>query len=153
MRKLAKTKRHLTLAPALAVAVLMAGCAGGGVELEGPGFEALGLTSKKNKTEPKVPDRAPLLLPPDRARLPEPQTETAAAPPQNWPTDPEEFQKAEKAEAERKKKEYQDKGNFDPKADIDEFEKLMDPMERKPGVFGRGQALGPKNRDGRNYGN
>ncbi len=150
MRSFVKTMRHLV--PAFAAVALLAGCAGG-VELEGPGFDRLGLTSKKNKGEPKVPDRAPLLLPPDRARLPEPQQQTATAPPQNWPTDPEDVQKAEAAEKDRKQKVYQDKGNFDPKADIDEFEKLMDPMERKPGIFGEGQALGRKYRDSRNYGN
>ncbi|MDA7947335.1 MAG: hypothetical protein MPJ78_07645 [Hyphomicrobiaceae bacterium] len=149
---MAKTRKHLIVVPTLAVAALLAGCAGDGVELQGPGFEALGLTSKK-KAEPKVPDRAPLLLPPDRARLPEPQQATAAAPPQNWPTDAQEVQKAEAQEKLRKQKEYQDKGNYDPKADIDEFEKLMDPLERQPGIFGRGRLLGKKYRDARDFEN
>lgn len=138
--------------PAIAVLALLAGCAGG-VELEGPGFDALGLTSKKSKGEAKVPDRAPLLLPPDQARLPAPQQATASAPPQNWPTDPDTLRKTEAEEKARKEKEYQDKGNFDPKSDIDEFEKLMDPMERKKGIFGEGQALGRKYRDPGKYEN
>lgn len=150
MRILARTIRHLKFVPVIVVPALLLGCAGG-VELEGPGFEALGLTSSKEKGEPKVPDRAPLLLPPDRARLPEPQQSTASAPPQNWPTDPEEVRKAEASAAERKQKEYEDKGNYDPKADIDEFEKLMDPMERKKGIFGQGQILGRKYRDPGEY--
>ena len=149
MRRFAKTMRHLV--PAFTAAALLAGCTGG-VDLEGPGLDRLGLTSKK-KGEPKVPDRAPLLLPPDRARLPEPQQQTANAPPQNWPTDAQEVQKAEAQEERRKKKEYEDKGNFDPKADIDEFEKLMDPMERKPGIFGQGRLLGRKYRDPGDFGN
>ncbi len=150
MPRFAKTLRHLV--PAVAAAALLAGCAGG-VELDGPGFDRLGLTGKKNKKEPTVPDRAPLLLPPDRARLPAPQQETANSAPQNWPTDAQEVQKAEAQEEFRKKKEYEDKGNFDPKADIDEFEKLMDPMERKPGIFGKGRLLGRKYRDPGKYEN
>ena len=152
MRMLTNTLRRLALLPAIVAAGLLAGCAGGGVELEGPGFESLGLTGKKKKGEPKVPDRAPLLMPPDRARLPQPRQSTAAAPPQNWPNDPGDVQKAEAAEAKRIDQAYRDSGNFDPKADIDEFEKLMDPMERRPGVFG-GDGLGDKNRDAKSYGN
>ncbi len=140
------------LVPAIAAVGLLAGCAGSGVELEGPGFEALGLTGSKKKSEPKVPERAPLLMPPDRARLPEPRQSTASAPPQNWPNDPGEVQKAEASEAKRRDQAYRDSGNFDPKADVDEFEKLMDPMERRPGVFG-GESLGDKNRDAKGYGN
>ena len=149
MRIFAHTIKRLTLVPAVAAAVLLGGC--GGVELEGPGFEALGLTGKKKTAEKKVPDRAPLLIPPDRARLPQPQQSTASAPPQNWPTDPESLLKAEATEAEKKNKEYIDKGDWSKNADIDEWEKLMDPLERQRGILSKRGVLGDKYRDSKEY--
>ena len=140
--------RRLAIVPALAVAMMAAGC-GSGVQIEGPGFEKLGLTGKKY-VEQKVPDRAPLLIPPDRSRLPEPTPSVANARPLNWPTDPESTRKAEATAAIKKQRNYEDKGDWSKKADIDEFEKLMDPMERSKGLFGN-KALGDKNRDFKKY--
>lgn len=151
MCKLASTIRRLPLLSAFAAALLLGGC--GGVELEGPGFEALGLTGNKKAAEKKVPDRAPLLIPPDRARLPEPVPQVAGVRPENWPTDPESILKAESSEAERKQREYEDKGDWSKKADIDEFEKLMDPALRGPGVFGMKKPLRDENRDFKTYEN
>jgi len=151
MRIIDQTLKRLTLVTAFVVATLLGGCAG--VELEGPGFDALGLTGKKKKTEAKVPDRAPLLIPPNLAQLPQPQQSTASAAPQNWPTDPESQLKAEKTQAEKKKKDYADKGDWSKNADIDEFEKLMDPMERQPGIFSSGGELSDKYRDTGKYEN
>lgn len=136
--------------PALAVLALLGGC-GSGVQLEGPGFEALGITGTKNKGDKKVPDRAPLLIPPDRARLPAPQQSTASAPPQNWPNDPGEILKSKVSDDARKAKEYEDKGDWSKKADIDEFEKLMDPALRKKGVFSKNKKLGDRYRDFNEY--
>jgi len=140
--------RRLVIVPALAVAMMAAGC-GSGVQLEGPGFEKLGLTGKKY-VEQKVPDRAPLLIPPDRSRLPEPAPQVANARPQNWPTDPESTLKAEATAIAKKKQAYEDKGDWSKKADIDEFEKVMHPEERQRGIFGN-KALSDKNRDSKNY--
>lgn len=126
--------KSLLPAPALAALVLLGGC-GGGVHLEGPGFEALGITGNKNKADKKVPDRAPLLIPPDRARLPEPQQAIAAAPPQNWPNDPGDTARSREAEEDRKQRQYEDEGDWSKKAGIDEFEKLMDPGLRKKGFL------------------
>ncbi len=151
MHNVTSTIKRLLLVPAFAVLAFLGGC-GSGVQLEGPGFEALGLTSKKQKGDKKVPDRAPLLIPPDRARLPAPQQPIASAPPPNWPNDPGEFLKAEASAAVKKQKEYEDKGDWSKKADIDEFEKLMDPLERRDGVLSR-KLLGDRNRDSKNYGN
>ena len=150
MRVLSRTIKHLALVPAFTVAALLGGC-GGGVSLEGPGFEALGISGTKNRADKKVPDRAPLLIPPDRARLPEPQQLIASAPPQNWPNDPGDNKKAEENAAAKKQKEYEDKGDWSKKADLDEFEKLMDPSERKGGIFGPRKALGKKYRDSTVY--
>ncbi len=134
MCSLISSIKSLLIVPALAVLVLLGGC-GGGVHLEGPGFEALGITGNKNRGDKKVPDRAPLLIPPDRARLPEPQQSIAAAPPQNWPKDPGDTAKAEEAEADRKQRDYEDKGDWSKKAGIDEFDKLMDEGSRKKGFL------------------
>ncbi|GBE42110.1 hypothetical protein BMS3Bbin10_00167 [bacterium BMS3Bbin10] len=147
MCKLASTVRRLPLLSAFAAVLLLGGCAGGGVEFEGAAFEALGLGGKKKAAEKKVPDRAPLLIPPDRARLPEPAVATAVAAPQNWPNDPDALRKAEASESDKKRKEYEDKGDWSEKADIDEFEKLMDPLQRSRGILGGG-LLGDENRGG-----
>ena len=152
MRIIVHIMQRLALVAAFAAAVLLGGCAG--VELEGPGFEALGISGNQKTTEPKVPDRAPLLIPPDRARLPQPQqsTVTASARPQNWPTDPDVLLRAEKTEAGKKEQDYRDKGDWSKDADSDEFDKLMDPMERSPGIFGGGD-ISNRNRSSKNYEN
>jgi hypothetical protein len=125
MHNVTSTIKRLLLVPAIAVLAFLGGC-GGGVHVEGPGFELGG----KKEGDKKVPDRAPLLIPPDRARLPAPQQPVASAPPSNWPKDPGEVKKAEASAAVKKQKEYEDKGDWSKKADLDEFDKLMDPMER-----------------------
>jgi hypothetical protein len=117
------------------------------VSLEGPGFEALGITGSKNKGDKKVPDRAPLLIPPNRARLPAPQQYIASAPPQNWPNDPGDVQRAEASAAAKKQRDYEDHGDWSKKADIDEFEKLMDPLERKKGFLSKGKKVSDEYRD------
>ena len=149
MRIFAHNIKRLALVTAFAAAALVGGC-GGGVEFEGPGFEALGLTGKTKTVEKQVPDRAPLLLPPDRTRLPQPRLPTASTVPQSWPTDPETIRKAETTQDEQQIKDYIDKGDWSKNADIDEFEKLMDPLERSPGIFG-GRWLSDKNRDFKSY--
>jgi hypothetical protein len=149
MHNVTSTIKRLLLVPAFAVLAFLGGC-GGGIHVEGPGGFELG--SKKQKGDKKVPDRAPLLIPPDRARLPAPQQPVASAPPSNWPKDPGEVKKAEASAAVKKQKEYEDKGDWSKKADIDEFEKLMDPLERSDGVLSR-KLLGDRYRDSKNYGN
>ena len=121
--------KRLAIAPALAVAMISAGC-GPGIQLEGPGFDALGLSGKQ-QVEKKVPDRAPLLIPPDPNRLPEPASRVATGRPQNWPTDPEDTAKAQASIAAKKQQAYQDSGDWSKKSDIDEFDKLSDPIERQ----------------------
>ena len=150
MRDLACHLKRLAILPAMAAALTLAGC-GSGVQLEGPGFEALGLTGKKY-VEKKVPDRAPLLIPPDPTRLPEPAAQVATTQPQNWPTDPEATLSAEDSEAARKERIYQEKGDWSKKADIDEFEKVMNPELREKGIFSS-KPLSDKNRDFKTYEN
>lgn len=151
MIQMVKILKTSALACSIACAGVLAGC--GGVSLEGPGFEKLGLTSSKQTGDRKVPDRAPLLLPPDRVRLPEPETvqQASTAPQQNWPTDPDELRKSQASEEEKKQKKYEEEGNWDQKADIDEFEKLMDPMSRKKGIFSQDKNLDEEYRDFKDY--
>ena len=146
MHNVTRTIKRLLLVPAIAVLAFLGGC-GGGVHVEGPGFELGG----KKEGDKKVPDRAPLLIPPDRVRLPAPQQAIASTPPQNWPTDPGDIQKAEAIAAAKKKKEYEDSGDWSKKADIDEFEKVMDPIERKPGILSKNKKLDDQYRDFREY--
>lgn len=142
--------RRLAIIPALFAAMLVAGC-GSGIQLEGPGFEKLGLTNKKH-VEQKVPDRAPLLIPPNPNRLPEPAPKVANARPENWPTDPELTIKEQESAADEKQRIYEDKGDWSKNADIDEFEKLMDPLARSRGVFNT-KPLSDEYRDYKTYDN
>jgi hypothetical protein len=69
-------------ASALCCALVLAGCGGvDDVELNGKLFDAVGLNQKAEKREPKLAERAPLVMPPDLQRVPEPGTppEGAAA--------------------------------------------------------------------------
>lgn len=83
----ATSKAHLPsrLARLLAVgvvAVTLAGC-DGGVELNGKLFDALGVSDaaqKASKTEPKLRERAGLVMPPNTERLPEPGTGATGEP-------------------------------------------------------------------------
>ncbi len=59
---------------ALSAAIVLAGCSAGDVELNGKLFELAGLTGTGERSAPKVAERAPLVVPPDLARLPEPGT-------------------------------------------------------------------------------
>jgi len=152
MVKLVKIARIAALAGGMTCAGLLAAC-GGGVHLEGPGFEQLGLTSNKNKGDTKVPDRAPLLLPPDRAALPEPVTnqQAAANPQANWPNDPDLILKSDAVEADKKQREYEDNGDWSKNAGIDEFEKLLDPALRRKGALSKGKTVDRQYRDDKNY--
>mgnify|MGYP000288946122 FL=1 len=130
MRNSPGIMKRAIMATGLASAVLLGGCAGSDVEISGPGFQIGGNKSKK---EARVPDRAPLLVPPDRARLPEPvpeQPQAVAAQP-NWPNDPDLVRKSEEEEKLAKKSEYEDKGDWSGKGGAREFDKLGDSMERK----------------------
>jgi hypothetical protein len=143
--------RRLAIVPALAAAMTISAC-GSGIELEGPGFDKIGLGGNKH-VEKQVPDRAPLLIPPNRTRLPDPASQVATARPESWPKDPEAAGSLEVIAALKKKAEYQEKGDWSKTAGIDEFEKLMDPMERTPGLFSKDKNLKKKYRDAGTFGN
>jgi hypothetical protein len=65
-------------AAAVAAALALSACGGEGVQLEGKMFDWMGVSSsalEARKAEPKMVDRAPLVVPPSVTRLPEPGTQ------------------------------------------------------------------------------
>ena len=89
---------------ALASTVLLAGCADG-LEFNGKMFDWMGVSpaaQEARRFEPKLAERAPLVLPPNTSRLPEPGSEAAPAPAQvAWPDDPEQRKVRDAKERER----------------------------------------------------
>ena len=100
--------RLLGLAAALACAAALGGC--GGVELEGKVFDYAGLSGSRQKVDPTMSSRAPLMVPPNLQKLPSrTESRSFAATRQDWPDDPEkvrvrvvEEQKAAEAEVAKK---------------------------------------------------
>jgi hypothetical protein len=66
---------------AAVVSIALSGCGGfDGVELNGKVFDAIGISTaslQNSKKEPKLAERAPLVLPPNAQRLPEPGADAA----------------------------------------------------------------------------
>jgi hypothetical protein len=95
--------RVISASVALAGAVSVGGCGSDGLELNGALFDWMGVSSaaqQARKVEPKLADRAPLVIPPDTTRLPDPGAgQTAAA--QSWPLDSEQRKVADVKERER----------------------------------------------------
>jgi len=93
---------------ALPLAFAMAGCSADDVELNGKIFDAVGLNSGKTKSaEPKMKERAGLVMPPNLERIPEPgapadpgMNEVAAL------QDPDQVAKVSRQELERQQAEY-----------------------------------------------
>ena len=68
---------HLASTAAFAATLVLGGCADG-LEVNGKLFDWMGISSsamEQNKREPQVAARAPLVLPPNSNRLPEPGSE------------------------------------------------------------------------------
>ena len=89
---------------AAAATLLLSGCADG-VDLNGKVFDLMGISpaaQEAKKFEPKLAARAPLVVPPDVNRLPEPGSEAVPEPAQAaWPDDPEQRKVREAQERER----------------------------------------------------
>jgi hypothetical protein len=68
--------KHLALAAAVASTVAVGGCSGlEGMEMNGKLFDWLGVSPSaqdERRSEPRMADRAPLVMPPDTRRLPDP---------------------------------------------------------------------------------
>jgi hypothetical protein len=93
---------------AVASTVLLAGCADG-IDLNGKVFDWMGISpaaQEARRYEPKLADRAPLVMPPSVNRLPEPGSEKTPDPVQAaaqtaWPDDPEQRKAREAQERQR----------------------------------------------------
>lgn len=97
---------------ALALALATGGCGGfDGVELNGGVFDYLGVSTKsQSRSEPKLAERAGIVVPPDPDRLPVPGSEVAAEAGQVlWPNDPDERRKLAAADSDRRHKEFCEK--------------------------------------------
>ena len=98
---------RLAQAAAVSCAVALAGCSGDDVAFEGKIFDAVGMNQKASKAEPKMVDRAPLVMPPNPSRVPEPglpaegQAADVAA-----LADPDVQAKVSKSDLERQQAEY-----------------------------------------------
>lgn len=121
-----KRAREITIGVSLlAGAGALGGCAGGdGVELNGKIFEAIGIAGDPfaKRAEPKTQARAPLVLPPDSTKLPEPGSQPTAGAPittgsvdSAWPRDRDAI-KAADADAQRRAKEQACKDNWKERA-------------------------------------
>lgn len=87
--------------------LVVAGCAADDIELNGKIFDAVGLNNKAKVTEPKMVARAPLVMPPNAERVPEP-----GLPPEGQAADvaalvdPDATKQTNHAELERQQAEY-----------------------------------------------
>ena len=89
---------------AVGSALLLAGCADSGIDLNGKVFDYLGISpaaQEARRFEPQVAERAPLVMPPDSKALP--QQGSGQAPPSQfaWPDDPDQRKVREAKERER----------------------------------------------------
>lgn len=115
----------------------LAGCGGiDGVEVNAPVLSTLGIVSEQRTTDPKVEARPGLVLPPNTGSLPPPAEGQASIGNEPWPNDPDILAQQTASAEERKRKEYEDKGDWSDNRDISEFDKLMDERARKPGILG-----------------
>jgi len=123
--------RNILAAPVLAASLLLGGCET--VQLEGAIFERLGVAGEPQRVEHKMPDRAPLVLPPKR-NLPAPGPREVVANPQAWPKDPNETLKQQEKARKLARKKQCSEGKWAKKASIEEFEKITDPLLRCKGL-------------------
>jgi hypothetical protein len=88
---------------AVGSALLLSGCADG-IDLNGKVFDYIGISpsaQEARKFEPQVAERAPLVMPPDSTRLPQPGSGQAPVAQLSWPDDPEQRKLREAQERER----------------------------------------------------
>lgn len=150
------------LAIAISGAALLGGCADG-VEVNSRLLDSIGLsTSALNaRTEPKLPPRAPLVIPPSTQKLPEP----GAAPPPPpevaangaWPKDKDQERIASARDKERQQAQYCRDGNWKERAVDNDFGGMQGPQGQCGTIFsviggffgGGAQKTDPMNGDTR----
>lgn len=103
-----QTARCALRAVLLPLALLAAGCSGDDIQFEGKIFDAVGLNSPTQRSaEPKMKERAPLVVPPSLDRLPEPgQQSESLSQDLAAINDPDRAKQTSRAELERQQAEY-----------------------------------------------
>ena len=115
------------LMAACCAAFLLAGCSMDDVQLNGGIFDAVGLNDTKKSGDPKLAERAPLVVPPSLDRLPAP----GEAPP---PTqiaginDPDAAKQKSREELEKQQAEYCEKNYDDPMRRGEEVSMVEGPL-------------------------
>jgi hypothetical protein len=117
-------KTLATLAAGVGVLAL-AGC--GGIEFEGKLFDYAGLSGSGQKQDPRMTERAPLIIPPDTNRLPPPGAPAIAR--GDWPLDSDVARKQAVAAKETEEKQREIKN--DPTNPYAGKETLLDKMFSK----------------------
>ncbi len=102
---IARLLTGLSLAAALAACLALGGC--GGVEFKGKLFDYAGLTGDRTPKDPKMAERAPLVLPPETNTLPPPGEPPTYAARADWPADTDEQRKKVLAAAQAKQSEQE----------------------------------------------
>jgi hypothetical protein len=114
----AHRSRSLVLVSALCLSVGMGGCSMGDVELNGGVFDVLGMSpsGQSKGAEPKMTERAPLVVPPSLDRLPAPGEETPESAQLAAIKDPDVEKRLSQAELDKQQAEYCKKNYEIPKA-------------------------------------
>jgi hypothetical protein len=108
MSPVARRSKTLVLVSALCLSFGLGGCAMGDVELNGGVFDLMGMSpgTQKKGSEPKLAERAPLVVPPKLDRLPAPGEGTPESPQLAEIKDPDEVQQLSQAEQQKAQDEY-----------------------------------------------
>jgi hypothetical protein len=101
-------KTRLLRAIAVAIGLALAGCSSDDIQFNGGIFDAVGLSdaTKVKAKEPKLAERAPLVVPPTLGQLPQPGSQAPDEPQVADIKDPDVAKVASKEEMERRQAEY-----------------------------------------------
>jgi hypothetical protein len=127
--------RRIRTSAAIAIAAALLGGCADGVEVNSKLLDSVGLSTSAlsaNRVEPKLAQRAPLVMPPSTQKLPEPGT--APPPPPEviangaWPKDKDQEKVASAQEKERQQAQYCKDGNWQERAIDNDFGGMSGPQ-------------------------
>jgi hypothetical protein len=98
-----RTGARLALLP---LVFAVAGCSADDVEFNGKIFDVMGLNNNTKSAEPKLAERAPIVMPPNLERVPEPGTPPEAMGEVAALNDPDKAAQTSQAELQRRQAEY-----------------------------------------------
>ncbi len=110
-----KAAKAITIVAVLGLLpVTLAGCAQDGIEFQGKIFEAVGLAGNGDqRRDVRTEARAPLVLPPDTTKLPEPGSAPGpVVADQQWPKDRDAMKQADSEAMKRQQEKYCRDGNW-----------------------------------------